>query len=236
MSDRLSFDPERLDAGIPENAPDTPVGSLDELNELGMNTEHFRCCSKRNKATGVLGCQKFGICPLSIKGKEVAEGGGPRRLAWERIFRGQPIQRREGSCWKLADDKVFVEDNHGAVRIIAMEGGLGGFPETYQKLEGVAVKTIVNAEGNTEKVLAKDGEAHLPNVQRQDMVVTKTVRPFVRPSQNADIAVDVITADVIRKEHERISTESVAEALGVSGGGTPLDKRDDGPRKRKGQG
>lgn len=222
-----TFDPTLRDAGIPENAPAFPVGALDELEELGLNPEHYPCCSKRNKATGVMGCSKFAECPLSFKGKLAKDGGGPRRMAWERIFKGKPVVRREGTCWKLVDDRSFVEGNKGAIRIIAGEG------ETYDKLEGVAVKTFVDVDGNVQKVVAKEGEYHLPNVARQDMVVTKTVRPFVRPSENTDIAVDVITADVIRKEHERISADAIPTALGIAGAGTPIDKRDGGPRKRK---
>ncbi len=230
QENRVSFDPNLRDAGIPEEAPAFPVGALDELNELGLNPEHYGCCAKRNKAAGVRGCDFFALCPLSVKGKASADGGGPRRMAWERIFKGKPIRRREGTCWKLATDKVYVEDNGGAVRIIANEG------QTYQKLEGVAVKTTVNEAGEVVKVLAKEGEYHLPTVSREDMVVTKTVRPFVRPAQNPDIAVDVITAKVIQEEHERISAEAVPAALGIQGGNTPLDKRHKRPGKGAGEG
>ena len=229
-NDRATFDPNRRDAGIPEDAPAFPIGTLDEIEELGLSPEHYPCCAKRNKATGVLGCVKFAECSLSIKGKTFEEGGGPRRFAWERVFRGKPVRRREGVCWKLVDDQVFVEDNGGAVQIIAEEG------ESYDKLEGVAVKTFVNSQGNTEKVVAKDGEYHLPNVVREDKVVSKTVRPFLRPSQNTDIATDVITARVVEKAHAQIRSESVGSVLGVSGARAPLDKRNKGGSKRKGEG
>ena len=98
----------------------------------------------------------------------------------------------------------------------------------------LTIDVLVDDKGAVVKVLAKEGEYHLPTVQREDMVVNKTVRPFVRPSENPDIAVDVITAKVIREEHERISAESVPAALGIQGGSTPLDKRH--KRSGKGQG
>jgi hypothetical protein len=226
VDNRVSFDTALRDAGVPENAPARPVGTLDEIQSFGLNPEHYPSCSKPNKQLGIRGCGSWDTCLLSYKGKSLADGGGPRRMAWERIFKGKPVRRVEGECWDVARDQVFVEDNNGALRIIAAEG------ESYDKLEGVAVKTFVNEKGDTVKQIAKDGETHLPNVQRQDMVVKKTVKPFVRVNENSDIAVDVITADVIRKEHERIFSESVPSALGIAAGGTPIDKR----HKRAGEG
>jgi hypothetical protein len=235
IENKLTFDPELRKEGVPPNLPARPVGTLDEIRELGLNPAHYRCCHKENKPGGIRGCQDEYRCPLSIKGKSFAEGGGPRRLAWERVFRGQPVRRMEGECWQLAADKEFVEDNHGAIRIIAAEPGLG-FPQSYDKLVGVAVKTFVDTDGEPKKALAKPGEYHLPNVAREDMVVPLMVVPFKRPSENPDIATDVITADVLRKESARIHSESVGRTLGIAGASAPLDKRDEGTGKghRKG--
>jgi hypothetical protein len=225
-SDRLSFDPKLRDAGVPKNIPSMPIGTVDELEELGLNLSHFGSCAVPNKAGGIRGCSEAPRCPLSCKFKKFKDGGGPRRVGWERIFRGQPIRRMDGECWDLSRDKVFVEDNGGAVRIVANEG------ESYKKLTGVAVKTFVDATGEVQKVLAKQGEYHLPNVQREDMVIDILVKPFVRPSENPVIATDVITATVLREESARIQAESVGRALGLAGAGAPLDKRN----KRAGEG
>jgi len=220
-----TFDPALKDAGIPPNVPSKPVGTVDELQDLGLDPAIFPSCQRPNKAAGIRGCDEYGKCPLSCKGKDSSSGGGPRRFAWERIFRGRPIRRVEGECWQLARDQEFVELNGGALRVIANEG------ETYEKLTGIAVKTFVDSEGNVQKVVAKDGEYHLPNVQREDRVVPFLVKPFPRPSQNIDLATDLITAEAVRKEHERIQREAVPRALGIEGTGEPLDKRNKGTRK-----
>lgn len=179
-----------------------------------------------NKAAGIRGCAKCPTCTLSVKCKSFAEGGGPRRYAWERIFKGKPVRRMEGECWTLVADKEFVEDNGGAIRIVAHEG------QTYEKLEGVAVKDVV-VDGVPKKVLANEVEQRVPNVLREDMVVTKTVKPFLRPSENATIATDIITANVLREESARLEAESVHRALGLEGASAPLDRRDEGTSKRK---
>ena len=223
-----TFDPTLRDNGIPQNAPSNPVGALDELESLGLDAAIYPACAKPNKALGVRGCQAFGSCVVSCKGKPESQGGGPRHYAWERLFKGQKVRRMEGTCWDLAKDAEFVEDNGGAIRIVAEEG------QSYSKLVGVAVKTFVDAEGNVQKVVAKEGEYHLPNVQREDKVIDIVVRPFVRPHENPDIATDVITAGVVRKEHERIQSEAIPRALGIEGAGEPLDKRN--KRTGKGQG
>ena len=225
--DRLSFDPTLRDAGVPRNVPDTPIGTLDELEELGLNPTHYPACAVPNKHGGVRGCNEAHRCPVSVKFKKFKDGGGPRRYAWERIFKGKPVRRVEGDCWRLSEDKVFVENNGGAIRIIANEG------QTYDKLTGVAVKTFVDQQGEVQKVVAKAGEYHLPNVQREDMVIQMTVKPFKRPSENPEIATDIITANVLRDESARIQQESVGRALGLSGASAPLDKRDERAGKSK---
>lgn len=227
MSDeRLAFDPELKDNNIPEDIPHYVIGTVDEAEELGLPLEHYRTCARPDKASGIRGCARFGICPMSYRGKTVAEGGGPRRHGWERYKRGEKVRRMEGECWNLADLMVDADDNKIVYKVIANEG------ESYDKLVGVAIKTFVDTEGNTQKVLAKDGEYHLPNVQRGDMVVKHVVKPFLRPSENPDIASDVVTAEVVKKEVERLRGEAAPRALGITGGRAPIDKRN----KRAGEG
>lgn len=206
-----------------------PIGTVDELEELGLNLAHFGSCAVPNKAGGIRGCSEALRCLLSWKFKKFKDGGGPRRVGWQRIFRGQPIRPIEGECWDLARDKVFAENNGGAVRIMAEEG------KTYQKLVGVAVKTFVDSTGEVQKVLAKPGEYHLPNVQREDMVIDILVKPFLRPSESPAIATDIITANVLREESARIQGESVGRALGLAGAGAPLDKRNERAGEGKGK-
>lgn len=222
--ERVTFNPVLEDAGIPQDAPQFPVGALDELKELGLSPAHYPSCSEPNPLTRNRGCDYWYQCPLSYKGKPFSEGGGPRRHAWEIARRGRPLFRKEGECWGIAKRISDIQDNKGALRIIADEG------EAYDKLTGIAVKTFVDpATDETKKVIAKNGEYHLPNVKREDMVVSFVVKPFLRPSENPAIAADVVTAKAIRGEQERIRGEAFPRALGVSGGGTPLDKRN---RKR----
>jgi hypothetical protein len=227
--ERVTYNPLLEDAGIPQDAPQFPVGALDELQELGLSPAHYPSCSEPNPMIRNRGCDYWFQCPMSYKGKPSAEGGGPRRHAWEIARRGKPLLRVEGECWDIAKRIGDIQDNKGAVRIIADEG------ESYQKLTGIAVKTFVDPQTDeTKKVIAKNGEYHLPNVRREDMVVDFVVKPFPRPAENTAIATDVVTAQAVRSEQERIRGEAFPRALGVTGGGTPLDKRN---RKRdKGEG
>lgn len=218
FEERLTFDPLLRKNGIPENVPKTPVGAVDEAEALELNTLAYSTCSK--PVPGVnRGCQHFYRCPFSYKGKPSSEGGGPRRHAFEVAMPGQPINRWESECFDVVTRIEDIEDNGGAVRVIADES------ETYEKVEGIYIKTFVDDTGETRKVPAKEGEYHYPNVARGDMLVTKTVVPFVRPDENRDIATDIVTARVVAKEQERIRGKSFPEALGIDAGSTPLDKR-----------
>lgn len=227
----VTFNPVLADAGVPQDAPQNPVGTLDELEELGLSPQHYPSCSQPNRMTGNRGCNHWYECPMSYKGKSSSEGGGPRRHAWEIARRGKPLLRVEGECWDIAKRISDIQDNKGAVRIIADEG------QTYKKLTGIAVKTFVDpTTDEVKKVVAKNGEYHLPNVKREDMVVDFVVKPFPRPVDNTTIATDVVTAQAIRSEQERISGEAFPRALGVTGGGTPLDKRNRKRDKGAGEG
>ena len=216
---RLAFNPELRKFGIPDNAPEFPVGTKDEAESLGLETSIYPTCSK--PVAGVnRGCKFFNICPMSYKGKTLSEGGGPRRHAFEIIQRGKPVRRFDSECYLAITKIEDVQSNAGAVRVIADEG------ETYEKVEGIYIKTFIDPEtGETTKVPAKEGEYHYPNVARGDMLVEKPVVPFTRTVDNKDIAVDLVTASVVAKEQERIRGEAYPAALGIEVGGTPLDKR-----------
>ena len=219
ITDKLSFDPDIKDNNIPEDAPNYPVGTVDEANEIGLSLEHYRTCARPDKGAGVRGCKFWDICPMSYRGKSFAEGGGPRRHAFERYKKGQAVRRFEGECWTIAKKQQDADDNKIVYKIIANEG------DSYEKVEGVAIKTFVNEQGNTQKVMAKDGEYHLPNVARGDMLVKHVVKPFLRPSENTEIASDVVTAQVRKEEVERLRGEAIPAALGIGTRRAPMDKR-----------
>lgn len=229
VSERLTFNPELRRLGIPETLPDKPVGAKDEIEGFGLDPVYYPSCSKpipnQNR-----GCQHFNTCPFSYKGKSLNEGGGPRRHGFELVQRGKPVRRFDSECFSVVPKIEDIQSNQGALRVIADEG------ETYEKVEGVYIKTFIDAEsGETTKVVAKEGEYHYPNVARGDMLVTKKVLPFTRTEDNKDIAVDIVTATVVAKEQERIRGEAFPNALGLEVGGTPLDKRNRRGSKSKGQ-
>ena len=230
VDQKLTFNPELRKQGVPEHLPEMPIGAKDEAEQLGLETAFYPTCSR--PVPGVnRGCPHFFSCPLSYKGKLLSEGGGPRRHAYEVAMPGKPIRRSEDECYGFVPKIQDIEGNKGAIRIIADEG------ETYEKVEGIYVKTFVDPETDqTAKVPAKEGEYHYANVAREDMLVKKVVAPFTRTIDNKDIAVDLVTASVVAKEQERIRGEAFPTALGVEVGGTPLDKRNRRGSKGKGQG
>lgn len=222
---RLTFNPENRRAGIPDSVPENPVGTQDEAESLGLEVAHYPTCSKPVRGVN-RGCELFGVCPMSYKGKTLSEGGGPRRHAFEIVMPGQPIRRFDSECFRAVRKITDIEGNKGAIRIIADEG------ETYEKVEGVYIKTYYDPENSqTIKVPAADGEQYLPNVNRGDMLVQKDVVPFVRAAENQEIATDIVTAQVVAKEQERIRGEAFTVALGVEVGREPLDKRNRRGRK-----
>lgn len=230
VDQKLTFNPELRRNGIPDHVPSHPVGAKDEVESLGLNSAVFSTCSRPQQGIN-RGCLNYFNCPMSYKGLGIGEGGGPRRHAYEIAMPGKPIRRVEDECYNFVPRIQDIEGNRGAVRIIADEG------ETYEKVEGIYVKTFVDPDTDTtKKVPAKEGEYHYPNVAREDMLVTKTVHPFPRTVENKEIAVDLVTASVVAKEQERIRGEAFPTALGVEVGGTPLDKRNRRGVKGKGQG
>lgn len=230
VDQKLTFNPELRKQGIPEHLPSTPVGAKDEAESLGLNTAVYSTCSRPQPGVN-RGCPHYFSCPMSYKGKDVEDGGGPRRHAFEVAYPGKPIRRMEDDCFSFVPKIQDIESNRGAVRVIADEG------EFYEKVEGIYVKTFVDPETDkTTKVPAKEGEYHYANVAREDMLVKKEVLPFTRTIENKDIAVDLVTASVVAKEQERIRGEAFPTAIGIEVGGTPLDKRNRRGGKGKGQG
>lgn len=225
VEQKLTFNPEKRRQGVPENIPDHPIGTKEEAEELGLDPSVYATCSKPVKGIN-RGCEFFNICPLSYKGKTFAEGGGPRCHGFEVAMPGKPIRRWQDVCFSMVPRISDIEDNRGAVRVIADEG------ETYEKVEGIYIKTFIDPETDEQvRVPAREGEYHYPNVQRGDMLVEKLVLPYERPSQNQELAADLITANVVAKEQERIRGEAFPSALGIEVGGTPLDKRNRRSRK-----
>lgn len=202
--------------------PQFPIGTIDELEAMGLDVASYPSCSRPNRMAGVKGCDHFSICPFSYKGKSFAEGGGPHRHAWE-YAKGpkldNKIVRVEGECYSLAGRIQDIEENKGAVNIIANEN------ETYEKLEGVACKSVKDVNGKVKKVVADATELNMPGVKRDDLLVTHTVKPFPRPDENQSIAQDMFAAKIYQREMERKRDESFGKALAIPGAATPVDKR-----------
>ena len=226
VSERLTFDPTLRDQGIPEDIPQYPIGTVDEAEELGLPVIAYRTCSRPVRGVS-RGCGSFSICELSCKGKSIAEGGGPRVMAVELAKPGQRIRRVKGECYKLIPRLEDWRSNGWAVKVIATEPGMdSGLPDSYEMLTGHYVKTFVDpATNQTTKVLAKDGEQHLPNVKREDTLMRVELKPFKRPHENPDIATDLLTAQAAAAEQERINAEAYPRALGIDPRSTPLDQR-----------
>ena len=190
--------------GIPQN----PVGALDELAAHKLPTRVFPSCAEPSYDETIKGCPCWSECTMSYKGLPVAEGGGPRHHAWERIMsaaNGGGIARNVQPCyWGVAQQEI-VALNKEILRVIADEG------DEFEMLT-----TVPDLTGGRDQWGALKWDSKLLKV---------IVNPFVRLGQEQALAKHELRASIVAREQERLRNERPAKALGLTGGDTPLDKR-----------
>lgn len=196
------YDPKR--GFIAQGVPEWPMGTVDELEDSRLPVDVFPSCHEQAEHRGIKGCPCAHLCTMSYKGKTLAEGGGPRNHGWEHIksaAQGGNVVRVVASCHWGVSQQEAVEANGGILRPIKDEG------QTIEILTGTLVP--------------------IPSDQfhREERLVPTVVQPAKRLKDNVGIAQNMLRASVAKEEAERIANERPAQILGVSTGGTPLDKR-----------
>lgn len=199
------------DTGIPVspiNRKEVPIGTLAEAEAEGLDVTQYATCSRPNPVTGVKGCPWFAKCRVSAKGKS-----GPRNYG-VRIIKGPAqgggIAHSSVDCMWLAEHTNDTEANGGAVTVVAEEG------ETYEKVTRIAVSN------RTGEIATNQWDK---DVHREDRRVKVEVQPWPRPGENKELLHDMLRAEVMESEKERLENESVARAVGLEDSITPLDKR-----------
>ena len=196
-----------------------PVGSIDEAQAQGLDPTQYATCSRRNPITGNLGCSWFDKCVVSAKGVN-----GPKNYGIE-IIKGKQVGggflRTAADCMWIADHAENVVKNQGSVKVIANEG------EEYEVVTGVLINKQTGKETFQGDPLGKRKKV------RKQMVVPA----YSRPEDNEALIVDVLRAEAIGAEKERVTDEQRARNYGLGSTITPIDKRPSGPGKgRKAEG
>jgi len=196
-----------------QGLPEFPVGTLDELKEANLPPSMFPSCAEPQADGTVKGCQFWYGCSMSYKGLPAKEGGGPRNHCLQILKsaeHGGGVVRSVRPCYRIVGAEDIYRANGSILDIIAGEG------ETYEHLTYIAAPK----------------PSDLTN--REQDLVTKTVVPFPRPTDNKKTAAQVLRASIEKKERDRVRKEAAATAFGITEGITPIDKR--GSRSGEGVG
>lgn len=187
-----------------QGLPQTPIGAVDELKEKNLPLNLYASCAEPSADGTIRGCPLWHQCTMSYKGLTFAQGGGPRNHCWERLkspTNGGGVVRNSQPCfWGIKQQEVVYE-NKDVLRVIANEG------EEYETLTYILSPTVTDV------------------FNREQKLVKFKVPAFPRPGQEKKIATQVLRADIVKKEQERVRNEAAAAQLGVTGGSTPLDRR-----------
>lgn len=193
----------------------TPIGTLAEAEAENLDPSVYATCAPQNKVTGVVGCPWYAKCRVSAKGKS-----GPRNYGVQHFkgkAQGGGMVTTAVDCMWIADHIDDIERNGGAIKVVAEEG------QTFTKVTGMAVN---NMTGDP-TMNVRD-----PNTHREEVRVEVEVKPWPRPSQNAELIHDMLYAEVSQVEKARKSEESLAKNLGMADAIAPLDQRE-GRKPRK---
>ena len=192
-----------------QGLPEFPVGTLDELKAANLPPSMFPSCAEPQLDGTVKGCPFWHGCFMSYKGLPSKEGGGPRNHCLEILKspeNGGGVVRSVRPCYRIVEKEDLYRANGAQLRVIADEG------EEYERL------TYISKPKPTD-ITYRDQE-----------LVKETVAKFPRPTENKKTAAQVLRAEIMQKERNRVRKESAAVAFGVPEGVTPLDKRSKGSR------
>lgn len=197
------------EALLAQNMPQNAVGTLDEVMEKKLPTRIFPSCHEGSPDGSIRPCPLFEICDMSYKGLTLAEGGGPRNHAWERMKspkNGGGIVTNVHPCyWGVAQQKDAA-DNDEILRPVADEG------EEYEMLT-----TVPDPAG---------GKDNSGCFKWDKKVLKLRVEAFKRLGQEERMIEHEQRARIIERERKRIAAEREAKLVGLKANAPALDKRD----------
>lgn len=199
----MRYDP-RKKAAVPDNVPEMPVGTLDELEKHRLPANVWPSCHEPTMDGRVIGCPLWDICTMSYKGKSYEDGGGPRNHCWERVkspAQGGAVVRNTQPCYFGVAQQEEVGENKAVLQPIAAEG------EEYE----------------IETVILKPKPTDLFNREQERIKVE--VMPFKRIGESKQMVQARLRSEVMKREQERVAHERASETFNIPGGVTPLDKR-----------
>lgn len=190
-----------------------PVGSIEEAEKEGLDVSVYPTCARPAPQRGIRGCQWFDKCVVAAKGKN-----GPRKYGVELVkgtVQGGGFTKFNADCMWIADHHETYPKNGGALKVIAAEG------ETYEKVDSIAVDALTGKPCNQKA----------PNAVRRKTRVVVEVPKYPRPGENPALLTDVLRAESIEAEKERLAHEAQARAYGLEGSLPAIDQRDAGGGK-----
>ncbi len=196
MADHFVYDDDPV---VPDNQILKPIGTLEEIQKEGLDPRVVPCCHKRvvtADGVQVLGCWwlTHKRCKLAIRGVS-----GPRRFGTEVIegkALGGHLIRGVHDCFAIADAKENVEENGGALRIVAEEG---------EEIDIITTSPDGSVPDAVNPVVGS------MNPQR----VRVRVKPFPRPGNNPSIAEELLKAEVRIQEEGRARDQQTKKNIGT---------------------
>lgn len=190
-----------------------PIGSIEEAEREGLDVSVYPTCARPQPHRGIRGCDWFDKCVVAAKGKS-----GPRNYGVEAILgaaQGGGFSKFNTNCMWIADHETMYSKNGGALKVIAAEG------EKYETGESVSVDPLTNNPCHQKA----------PNATRRKIRVEVEVPKYPRPGENPALLTDVLRAESIEAEKERLANEARAKAYGLADAITPIDERSSGAGK-----
>ena len=190
-----------------------PVGSITEAEAEGLDVSVYPTCARPAPHRGIRGCAWFDKCVVSAKGKD-----GPKYYGVELVkgaSQGGGFTKFNESCMWIADHAANYPKNGGALKVIAAEG------ESYEKVDSISVDALTGEPCNQKAA----------NAVRRKTRVKVTVPRYPRPGENPALLTDVLRAESIEAEKERLSNEATARAYGLAESIAPIDERPSGSGK-----
>jgi len=178
-----------------------PIGTLEEIKEVGRLPIHTHTCSKPVKNES-LGCPFWDICDKHFKGKEYDGPGtaGPENEGVEMIQSGTNGRRMVGretlACYVYWLIYHRIRGNGGAVRAVAQVG------ETYKTRTSEV--TVTGYSGGKEKIAV--------NRSRDTEV---EVKPFPRPSERDEYQMDAFAEEVLEEASEKDDADRLSRLIGT---------------------
>lgn len=191
----------------PINQNQIPIGTIAEAERENLDPSAYATCAQPRPHAGVVGCSWYDRCRVSAKGQ-----AGPKNYGVEIVkgrAQGGGFVREKANCMWIADHVQDIEDNKGAIKVIANEG------ESFEQVTGVMVNSTTGDLTHQKDPLG------VREIRRVKVMVPK----YPRPGENPVLLTDVLRAESIEAEKERRADESSARAYGLDNAIPPIDKR-----------